>query len=324
VIVDCAIYQDGTGTTVDGDISDALDAARGNGRDVFMWIALHEPTAEEFELVAQELRLHPLAVEDAVEAHQRPKLERYDDTLFVVLKTVRYAKATHDVEVGDFMLFVGRDWVITVGHGEGDSLERIRRRLRQEPELLLSGPGAVLYAACDQVIDVYGVVAHDIEADIIALERRVFAPDRSDVAEAIYELKREVLEFRGAEDPLIPALQDIVKGRTAVNRDLLPYFRDAHDHLLRVDGTVDAHSELLTNVLNAHLAQVGMQQNEDMRKIAAWAAILAVPTAIAGIYGMNFKHMPELEWWSGYPFALAVMAVSCLVVFHRLRKSGWL
>jgi magnesium transporter len=323
VILDCSIYQDGARSVVDGDISDALDAARKSG-DVFMWIALREPTAEEFALVSDELRLHPLAVEDALEAHQRPKLERYDETLVVVLKPVRYMTASCDVEVNDFMLFVGDDWVITVGYPGADPTDIIRQRLEREPELLLCGPSSVLYAACDQIIDVYGVVSHEIESDIIELERGVFAPNRSDVAEKIYELKREVLEFRGAEDPLIPVLQDITKGRVRVHRDLLPYFRDVSDHLLRVDATIDSHSELLTNVLNAHLAQVGMQQNEDMRKIAAWAAIIAVPTAIAGIYGMNFTHMPELDWVIGYPLAIVAMVVSCLIVFHRLRKSGWL
>jgi magnesium transporter len=289
-----------------------------------MWISMREPSENEFALLTDELRLHPLAVEDAVEAQQRPKLERYDDTLFVVLKTVRYVKETSDVEIDDFMLFVGKDWVITVGRGEADPAERIRNRLTIDPELTLCGVSSVLYAAFDHIVDTYGVIAHEIEADIIGLEHRVFAPVRTDVAESIYALKREVLEFRSAEDPLIPVLQDIIKGRTAMYPDMLPYFRDVNDHLLRVDATVDAHSELLTNVLNAHLAQVSMQQNEDMRKIAAWAAIIAVPTAVAGIYGMNFEYMPELEWKIGYPLAFGVMVVACLIVFYRLRKSGWL
>lgn len=323
MIVDSAIYRDGRRENITGDISDALDSARARG-DCFIWIGLHEPTQDEFDLVKDELKLHPLAVEDAVKAHQRPKLERYDDSIFVVLKTVRYSEASSDIEVGEIMLFVGRDFVITVRHGGGNPLGPVRRRLEAEPELLAMGPSAVLYAICDLIVDTYGTVAHSVEADIIALERRVFHPDRGDVTEDIYALKREVLEFRTAEDPLIPALEEIVKGRVPVCTATTEYYRDVLDHLLRVDGMVDAHNELLTNVLNAHLALVGAQQNEDMRKISAWAAILAVPTMVAGIYGMNFDHMPELRWSFGYPLVVCVIVALCLILYRRFKKSGWL
>jgi magnesium/cobalt transport protein CorA len=321
--MDSAIYRAGHREDITGDISDALDAAREQG-DCFIWIGLHEPTQEEFDLVKDELRLHPLAVEDAVKAHQRPKLERYGDSIFVVLKTVHYIEASSDIDVGEIMLFVGHDFVITVRHGEGNPLGPVRRRLEDDPELLAMGPSAVLYAICDLVVDTYGTVAHSVEVDIIALERRVFHPDRGDVTEDIYALKREVLEFRAAEDPLIPALEEIVKGRVAVCTTTTDYFRDVLDHLLRVDGMVDAHNELLTNVLNAHLALVGAQQNEDMRKISAWAAMLAVPTLVAGIYGMNFSDMPELHWSFGYPLVLAIVAVLCVGLYRRFKKSGWL
>jgi magnesium transporter len=321
--VDSAIYRDGRRESITGDISDALDAARQRG-DCFIWIGLHEPTSEEFDLVKDELNLHPLAVEDAVKAHQRPKLERYDDSIFVVLKTVTYIEEGSDIEVGEIMLFVGHDFVITVRHGEGNPLGSVRRRLEADRELLATGPSAVLYGICDQVVDTYGIVAHSVEADIIALERRVFHPQRGEVTEDIYALKREVLEFRAAEDPLIPAIEDIVKGRVAVCAGTVDYFRDVLDHLLRVDGMVDAHNELLTNVLNAHLSLVGAQQNEDMRKISAWAAVLAVPTMVAGIYGMNFDHMPELHWTLGYPLVLCVVAAMCVVLYRRFKKSGWL
>jgi magnesium/cobalt transport protein CorA len=186
------------------------------------------------------------------------------------------------------------------------------------------GPSAVLYAICDLVVDTYGTVAHSVEVDIIALERRVFHPDRGDVTEGIYALKREVLEFRAAEDPLIPAIEEIVKGRVPVCTGTIEYFRDVLDHLLRVDGMVDAHNELLTNVLNAHLALVGAQQNEDMRKISAWAAMLAVPTLVAGIYGMNFTDMPELHWSFGYPLVVFSVAIVCVLLYRRFKKSGWL
>jgi magnesium transporter len=321
--MDCAIYRKGVRDDVKGDLSDALDTARGLG-DSFMWIGLHEPTAEEFDQVAGELRLHPLAIEDAVHAHQRPKLERYGDVLFVVIKTLRYIDETSDIEVGEIMLFLGEDFVITVRHGEGLPLKAVRRRLEGDSELLHHGPSAVLYTVLDEIVDRYGAIAHEVETDIIDLERRVFAPQRTTVTEDIYELKREVLEFRGAEDPLIPVLQDILKGRISVAPGTLEYFRDVLDHLLRVDEQVDSHNELLTNVLNAHLAQVGMQQNEDMRKISAWAAILAVPTMVTGVYGMNFEHMPELKQWWGYPMVMMVIAGGCLGLYRWFRKSGWL
>ncbi|NDU76581.1 magnesium/cobalt transporter CorA [Actinomadura sp. DSM 109109] len=323
MIVDKAIYAGGKRHDIEGDISDAFDLAREDG-DCFLWIGLFEPDEDEFELVKDELNLHPLAAEDAVSAHQRPKMERYDDTLFVVLKTLAYVDETSDIEVGEIMVFLGRDFVVTVRHGAGNPLGPVRRRLEDAPDLLAHGATAVLYAVCDEVVDRYGVVAHEVEVDIIGLERAVFDPNARDVTAEIYSLKREVLEFRGAEDPLVPVLQEIVKGRVAECGSTREYFRDVLDHLLRVDGQVDAHNELLNSVLTAHLALLGKRQNEDMRKISAWAAIIAVPTAIAGIYGMNFDHMPELHWTFGYPLVIGVMAVVCVLLFRRLRRSGWL
>ncbi len=323
VIVDKAVYAGGTRRDIDGDISDAFDAAREEG-DCFLWIGLFEPGEDEFDLIKDELDLHPLAAEDAVSAHQRPKMERYGGTLFVVLKTLSYIDETSDIEVGEIMVFLGRDFVVTVRHGAGNPLGPVRQRLEDDPELLRHGSTAVLYAVCDEVVDRYGLVAHEVEVDIIGLERAVFDPGARDVTADIYSLKREVLEFRSAEDPLVPVLREIVKGRVAECGSTREYFRDVLDHLLRVDGQVDAHNELLNSVLTAHLALLGKQQNEDMRKISAWAAIIAVPTAIAGIYGMNFDHMPELHWSFGYPLVIAVMAVACVLLFRRLRKSGWL
>ncbi|WP_174550999.1 magnesium/cobalt transporter CorA [Actinomadura macra] len=323
VIVDKAIYANGTRSDIDGDISDAFDLARENG-ECFVWIGLFEPDEEEFELVRDELRLHPLAAEDAVSAHQRPKMERYDDTLFVVLKTLTYVDETSDIEVGEIMVFLGADFVVTVRHGAGNPLGPVRKRLEESPELLKHGATAVLYAVCDEIVDRYGLVVHEVEVDIIGLERAVFDPSARDVTAEVYSLKREVLEFRSAEDPLVPVLQEIVKGRVAECGGTREYFRDVLDHLLLVDGQVDAHNELLNSVLTAHLALLGKQQNEDMRKISAWAAIIAVPTAIAGIYGMNFTHMPELNWTFGYPLVICAMAVVCTLLFRRLRKSGWL
>ncbi|MFC9974410.1 magnesium/cobalt transporter CorA [Spirillospora sp. NPDC127200] len=328
MIVDQAIYSRGARRPIDGDISDALDAARARaaeeGGRCFVWIGLYEPSQAEFELVQQELGLHPLAAEDAVKAHQRPKLERYGDTLFMVLKTLTYADATSDIEVGEIMLFLGADFVVTVRHGSGNPLGPVRGRLEGNAELMEYGPAAVLYAVCDEVVDAYSDIAHEVEVDIIELERAVFRPGGPDVTEEIYSLKREVLEFRTAEDPLVPVLQEIVRGRVPEFEAAREYFRDVLDHLLRVDGQVDAHNELLNSVLTAHLALMGKQQNEDMRKISAWAAVIAVPTMVAGFYGMNFDHMPELKWLYGYPAMMTVMVVVCVVVYLRLRKSGWL
>ena len=330
VIVDKAIYCNGVRETISGDISDAFGDARARG-DCFLWIGLHEPTQEEFDLITQEVKLHPLAVEDAIHAHQRPKLERYDDSLFVVLKPLLYVEESSDVEVGEINLFLGRDFVISVRHGQANPLAGVRRRIESDPELLAAGPSGVLYAICDQVVDTYSQISHEIEHDLIVLERRVFSGEQADVTEDIYSLKREVLEFRAAQDPLVPVLEEIVKGRVELCTVARDQFRDVLDHLLRVDAQVDEHNELLTSALSAHLALVSreqsaaaIQQNVDMRKISSWAALIAVPTMIAGIYGMNFDHMPELHWLLGYPLSLSLMAIVTFIVHRLLRKSGWL
>ncbi|WP_246650607.1 magnesium and cobalt transport protein CorA [Nonomuraea guangzhouensis] len=330
VIVDKAIYCNGVRETITGDISDAFNAARARG-DCYLWIGLHEPTQDEFDLITSEVKLHPLAVEDAIHAHQRPKLERYDDTLFVVLKPLLYVEETSDIEVGEINLFLSGDFVISVRHGKANPLAGVRRRIESDPDLLAAGPAGVLYAICDQVVDTYSRVSHEVEHDLIALERRVFSGEYADVTEDIYSLKREVLEFRAAQDPLVPVLEEIVKGRVELCTVARDQFRDVLDHLLRVDAQVDEHNELLTSALSAHLALVSreqstaaMQQNADMRKISSWAALIAVPTMIAGIYGMNFDFMPELHWLLGYPLSLSVMVISVIIVHRLLRKSGWL
>jgi magnesium transporter len=324
VIIDMAIYHAGKRHDIDGDISDAFDDARRERDDCFLWIGLHEPSEEEFSLIQEELSLHPLAVEDALTAHQRPKLERYDETLFVVLKTLTYHEDTLDVEVGEAMLFLGADFVVSVRHGTANPLGRVRRRLEADPALLSVGPAAVLYGVCDEIVDHYGTVVHKIESDIIGLERDVFNPRGEDVTEHIYHLKREVLEFRSAESPLIPVLQAITRDRGRRFTGTQDYFRDVLDHLLRVHDQVDNHNELLTSALTAHLALLGKQQNEEVRKISAWAAVIAIPTMIAGFYGMNFDHMPELHWFFGYPAIMGVMVGASGLAYYRLRKNGWL
>jgi magnesium transporter len=322
VIVDCAIYRHGIREDVDGDIGDALAALRTEGGG-FLWLGLFEPGPAEFQSVQKELKLHPRAVEDAADGHQRPKLVQYDETTFVVIKTASYTHPSA-IEVGEIVLFLGQDFVVTVRHGAGNPLKTVRKRLEGDRKLLMAGSSSVLYAVCEEIVDTYDRITHDVESDIIALERRVFTGGSVDVTEDIYNLKREVLEFRTAEDPLIPVLQEIVRGRVALCAKTESKFRRVLDDLLRMDQQIDAHNELLTNVLTAHLALLGKQQNEDVRKISAWAALMAIPTMLAGIYGMNFEHMPELGWVGGYPMVLTVMAVACTYLYRRFKKGGWL
>ncbi|MER7763210.1 magnesium and cobalt transport protein CorA [Streptomyces sp. NPDC097619] len=326
MIVDCAIYRDGTRTDGPADFSDALAEARATG-DAFLWIGLHEPTEKEFELVSSEFGLHPLAVEDALTAHQRPKLEAYDDALTVVLKPVFYDEATDSVSTGELMVFLGDSFVVTVRHGRGAGLGVVRQRLEKEPEVLRHGPAAVLYAVSDAVVDAYVEVAAELQTDLEGLEADVFAPNGADAGTAarIYSFKRQVLEFRRASNPLtMPMTRLAGMGVPFVPERSRPFFRDVADHLARANESVDGLDRLLSDALAAHLAQMGVRQNDDMRKISAWAAMAAVPTMVAGIYGMNFEHMPELRQWWGYPAALLVMGGAVVALFRLFKRRGWL
>jgi magnesium transporter len=323
VIVDCAVYANGVRREGELAIADALEASREPGN--FVWIGLHEPTAAEFEAVKNEFQLHELAVEDAIKAHQRPKLEVYEGMLFLVLKTAWYEESVEEVHLGEILLFLGETFVVTVRHGPASGLAEVRKRLEGDPALLRCGPGAVLYAILDRIVDDYKPVIHGLENDISEVEGEVFSAVRSNPAERIYFLKREALEFHQAVAPLITAVDRLARGGyDQIHEDIRPYLRDIHDHLLRTVDTVVGFRDLLTSVLDANLTQVNVRQNEDMRKISAWVAILAVPTMIAGIYGMNFKHMPELEARYGYFVILAVMAAACGTLYGQFKKSGWL
>jgi magnesium transporter len=297
----------------------------------FVWIGLHEPTEAELSGIAERFDLHPLAVEDAVHAHQRPKLERYDDMLFVVFKTVRYVEhpeltATSEVvETGEVMVFLGRDFVITVRHGAHGELRGLRRRLERDPDVLAHGPSAVLYAVADRVVDDYLIVTQAVQADIDEVETAVFSARRSRDAERIYQLKREVLELKRAVTPLTAPLQRLAeRPLRLVEPEIREYFRDVADHLTKVSEQVSSFDELLTTIVHANLAQVTVAQNEDMRKISAWVAIMAVPTMVAGIYGMNFDHMPETEWTFGYPMIVGLTFVFCVLLYRGFRRNGWL
>jgi magnesium transporter len=324
VIVDWAVYICGKRQDRPDDLATALASARADAG--FVWIGLHEPTRDELRLVEEEFGLHPLAVEDAVKAHQRPKLEQYEDGLFVVLKTLRYTDETSEIESGELAVFVGPNYCVTVRHGLANPLSEVRSWLEREgADLLASGPSAVLYAVCDAVVDTYTAIADEVEHDVEEVEARVFSPERTNDAETVYKLKREVLEFRRAVSPLVAPTAQLAEGlEPVVHPDTRPFFRDVADHVVRVAEQVEGFDSLLTDILHANLAQVSVRQNSDMRRISAWVAIVAVPTMIAGIYGMNFEHMPELTWRFGYPLALGVMLACCVALYRAFKRSGWL
>jgi magnesium transporter len=304
-------------------VHEAMEACR--QPECFAWIGLFEPTEDEFESIRSEFDLHPLAVEDAIHAHERPKLEVYDDMVFIVLKTARYVDPTEVVKLGEILVFLGRDYVITVRHGEASELGGVRRSLEESPDLLQHGPGAVLHAIVDRVVDDYGPAIAGLGEDIDQVEDQVFSESRRNAAERIYKLKREVLEFAHAVGPLVDPVDRLARGKyVVIHPEVRTYFRDVNDHLLRAHDQLESFRDLLTSVLQANLTQVGVRQNEDMRKISAWVAIAVVPTAIAGIYGMNFEHMPELDWTFGYPAALLLMLTVCSLLFWRFKRAGWL
>jgi magnesium transporter len=324
VIVDCAIYEDGK--RLDGKV-DLQDAYGERGKeDTFVWIGLYEPSEEEFDSLTSEFDLHPLAVEDAIHAHQRPKLEVFDDMVLLVLKTARYVDPTEVIELGELLIFLGHDYVITVRHGEASELGPVREALESAQERMRSGPGAVLHAILDRVVDDYGPAIEGLQEDIDEVESELFSGDRStNPGERIYRLLREVLAFRRASAPLIDPIEKLAAGHfEQVGKDIRNYFRDVNDHLIRARDQLDAMHDLLTSSLQANLAQVGIRQNEDIRRISAWVAIVAVPTAVAGVYGMNFEHMPELTWTYGYPAVLLVMLVVCSSLYWYFRRAGWL
>ncbi|MFF5701078.1 magnesium/cobalt transporter CorA [Streptomyces sp. NPDC012794] len=330
-VVNCVVYQDGVRQDGCAEAEEALRRVRKTGRG-FVWIGLHEPSQQELAGLADLFGLHPLAVEDAVHAHQRPKVERYDETLFAVFKTVRYVEheeltATSEVvETGELMAFIGQDFVITIRHGGRGTLGPVREALEADPEQLAKGPAAVLHAMADHVVDDYVAVTDAVQSDMDAVETAVFSDHggRGD-AGRIYQLKRELLELRRAVAPLDRPLQHLAtQPIPVIPQEVRAYFRDVADHLTRATEQIGAYDGLLDSVLQAHLAQVTVAQNEDMRKITAWAAIVAVPTMVCGVYGMNFDHMPELRWTYGYPLVLGVMAVACFLIHRGFRRNGWI
>jgi len=333
-LVDCGVYVDGQRLPGKYGYADALSMVRElelMGQDGFVWIGLHEPDANHMQEVAEVFDLHPLAVEDAVCAHQRPKLERYDDTLFLVLKTVNYVPhesvvlAREIVETGEVMIFVGKNFVITVRHGEHGGLADVRKRMDGDADHLRLGPYAVMHAIADYVVDHYVEVTCLMEDDVDGAEEVAFAPGRNVDVEPIYLLKREVVELRRCVSPLSVAFQRMqTENKDLISKEVRRYLRDVADHQTEAADHISAYDDMLNTLVQAALARVGMQQNSDMRKISAWAGIVAVPTLVAGIYGMNFKFMPELDEHWGYPVVIGGMVTVCLLLYLSFRKQGWL
>ena len=338
VIGDCGVYENGHRRPGRVALGEAGKIARTTPG--FVWIGLQQPTAEDIAVVAQEFNLPPLAVEDAVKAHQRPKLELYDDVLFLVLKPVRYIDHDEVVRVAELAIFLGPRFLVTVRHGESDVLRRVREEVdRGASNLLDHGPTGVLYRVADLVVDGYEEAIGYINEDVDDIEAQVFASTDADHSERIYKLKREIAEFRRAVLPLATPLDRLAAGLVpGIDTGATTLFRDVHDHVLRAADAIEGHDRLLSDVLQADLARVAarqsqiavrqneiaVRQNEDMRRISAWAAIALVPTAIAGIYGMNFENMPELGWRYGYFLVLGVIASVCFVLYRLFRRNGWL
>jgi magnesium transporter len=326
--VDWALYRDGI-RQADDDFHVACEAARAG--DGFIWLGLHEPSPEQLTLLGAVFGLHPLALEDASNGRQRPKVERYDNEMFFALRTLAYRE--HDdrveggevVETGAVMVFVGEFFAITVRHGRYASLRGVRQRLESDPQQLALGPSAVLHAVADKIVDDYLAVVDAVTEDIEEIENAVFGARHNPDVERIYELKRDVIEMKRTVSPLADPLHELSsRPRRLINPEIREYFRDVEDHLVRVREQVASFDELLSSILQAGLARLTVSENEDMRRISAYVAMAAVPTMIAGIYGMNFQDMPELSAHWGYPSVLAFMAVVCGLLYRGFRRNGWL
>ncbi len=336
-LVDNAVYVDGRRSADPTSLNETYELLR--ARRGMAWIGLYRPDLQEIRSVAKEFDLHPLAVEDAITAHQRAKLERYGTTLFTVLRPARYRDDVEEVEFGELHIFTGEDFVVTIRHAEAPDLGRVRRRLEAAPALLKLGPEAILYAILDQVVDEYVPVVAGLENDIDEIEDQLFTGDPA-VSRRIYELSREVIEFQRATHPLLNMLAALEAGFDKYNVDLelQRNLRDVHDHAINVVGKADSFRVLLQNALSVHTTLVGQQQNDEMRslteaslaqneevkRISSWAAILFAPTLVGTIYGMNFTHMPELGWTAGYPLAIALMVATSVTLYLVFKRRGWL
>ena len=338
-VVDNAVYVDGRRTAEPGCLNHAFEVMRdcSGSAPSFCWIGMLRPSADEIAEVAKEFDLHPLAVEDAVDAHQRPKLERYGATRFVVLRPARYVDPVEVVELGELHLFLGPEFVVTVRHRDEPVLTMVRKRMEQQPELLRHGPDAVLYAVMDKVVDDYFPVLDGLQLDIDQIETEVFA-GHPDVSRRIYQLTREVIEFQRAVEPLREILRGLAERDGELDLELRRAFRDVQDHAVRVIERTDSFRQLLNNILTTNAAQVAQRQNEEItrlteatyqqseqvKRISSWAAILFAPTLVGTVYGMNFTHMPELNWVFGYPLAVLLMILTSCLLRFMFKRRGWL
>lgn len=323
-IVNCVAYAEGRKIrdVSLGETSEVLQAGDG-----FVWIGLHEPDEQLLRKAQDEFKLHDLAVEDAHAAHQRPKLEEYGDSLFVVLRTAHADPETHEVAFGETHVFVGPRYVVTVRHGASLSYGEVRARCEASPEHLRQGPGFVLYAIMDFVVDQFFPIADALEDEQQEIEEQIFAgSERSEeIAHRIYRLKTQMLFLKRAVSPLLEVCNRLVRfDRTLILPETRLYFRDVYDHVIRINESIDNLRELLTSALETNLALVSVRQNEVMKRLAAYAAMVAVPTLFAGIYGMNFEFMPELHLRYGYPLAIGLMVGVCSYLYYRFRRAGWL
>jgi magnesium transporter len=322
-VIDCAAYCGGARVADLG--IDQIRPALSHD-DQFVWLGLYEPEQDVLRQVQQQFGLHDLAIEDAYNAHQRPKLELYEDSLFVVLRTAHMSTSSRHLEFGETHIFLGRNYLVTVRHGSLRSHIGVRQRCESTPHLLSKGPGYVLYALMDFVVDQYLPVVQQIEEEVEDLEDVIFGmADTGDATSRIYRLKRDLLSLRRAVTPLVEVCNRLMRfDLPHIPEDTRVYFRDVYDHIVRLNETIDAQRELLTTALEAHLSLMSHAQNEHMKRITAWAAMIAVPTMIAGIYGMNFKHMPELNWNYGYQISIVAMAAACAGLYVGFKRSGWL
>ncbi|GAA2927844.1 magnesium and cobalt transport protein CorA [Streptomyces enissocaesilis] len=337
-IVHAALYRDGRRVSTPDSLAETFRQLR-EYPDGMAWIGLNRPSEDEIHSLAAEFDLHPLAVEDALEAHQRPKLERYGETLFVVLRAARYLDAAEEVDFGELHVFVGQDFLITVRHGAAPDLSAVRGRMEEAPELLALGPEAVLYAILDSVVDGYAPVVEGVQNDVDEIETEVFRGD-PEVSRRIYELSREMVEFQRATRPLVGMLHNLMAGfaKYRTDEELQRYLRDVADHVTHISERVDGFRQALADILTVNatlvtqqqnaemraLAEAGFEQNEEIKKISSWAAILFAPTLVGTVYGMNFDHMPELHWVYGYPFAIALMAAVCASLYIVFKRRDWL
>ncbi len=321
-VIASAAYQNGVRV---GDVPlPELAKARENP-DWFLWVGLHEPSEDVLQVVQQAFGLHDLAIEDAHKAHQRPKLEVYGDGVFIVLRTARLIEDESRIEFGETHVFAGERYLVSVRHGSVISHLGVRSRCEATPELLARGPGYVLYALMDFVVDHYFPVVEQLEADLEALENSIFAEkfDR-EATPRIYRLKRNLLALKRAVTPLVGVTGHLMHDTALISKEAQVFFRDVNDHVLRLAEVIDSLQELSSTALAANLSLLQMSQNQDTRKLAAWAAIIAVPTMLAGVYGMNFEKMPELKWDYGYPLAIGIMLTLCFLLYRGFRRYGWL